>query len=85
MGNVKPLFDESLTYERAPNDAAIKALEAALEKARSGEIVGVSIQMLHHDGLAAYQTAGRCVSYSVLGAVSMTMAALQDGLRGTVE
>lgn len=57
------------TGERTVNEIAVAALEELLEKARSGEIVGIAVAALHYDGCGSFQLAGRVGGYSMLGAL----------------
>jgi len=59
-----------------PNELCIAALEDALEKARSGEVIGVSIIRLHRDGCASWINGGFIGGFSFLGAVNMVAAEL---------
>jgi hypothetical protein len=72
-GEVKPLFG-GLTYEPEVIESAVNALEAALEAARSGEVVGVAVAMLDCRGMGSYSVAGRIGGYSVIGALEMAKA-----------
>ena len=74
-GEVKPLFG-GLTYEREVVESAISALEAALDAARSGEVVGVAIAMLDYKAMGSYAMAGRIGGYSMIGALEMAKAEL---------
>lgn len=71
--NVKSLFGGP-TGVLTPNENAIAVLERALEHAKNGQVVGVSMALLHHDGLAAWQAGGLVGGYSMLGALEMAKA-----------
>lgn len=74
-GEVKPLFG-GMTYEREVVESAITALEAALDAARSGEVVGIAIAMLDYKGMGSFAMAGRIGGYSMIGALEMAKAEL---------
>lgn len=71
--NVKSLFGGPIGVFEV-NEMAIRVLTEALEKAKSGEIVGVSMAMLHHDGRSSWQSGGLIGCHSVLGALEMAKA-----------
>lgn len=54
-----------------PNQIAVKVLEEALERARSGDLVGVGIVIRHSDGCASFTLGGSVGGYSMLGALEM--------------
>ena len=58
------------------NEKTVEALEEALEQARSGEIVGVSIIKRHPDSLTSYHIAGISGGYSMVGAANCVMLEL---------
>ncbi|WP_454917436.1 hypothetical protein [Xanthobacter sediminis] len=64
------------TGQPEPNPTCIATLEEWLERARSGEIVGVALAALHHDGVGSYAVGGRVGGYSMLGALEMACAEL---------
>ncbi len=67
---------------REPNERCIKALEDVLERAKSGEIVGVGIVCLYHDNFGSYHIAGTVGGYSMLGAATVLankLAAIVEG------
>lgn len=41
------------------SEHAVKALDDALERAKSGDVIGVAVVCLHNDGAASYDIAGR--------------------------
>lgn len=63
----------------APNEDAIELLEDMLERAKSGDIVGVAVCALHYDAAASYSVAGLVGGYSLLGALEMAKAELIEG------
>lgn len=69
------------TGQPEPSPTCIQVLEEWLEKARSGEIVGVAIAGLCHDSCGCYALAGKVGGYSMLGAVDMAKADLLTVLR----
>jgi len=66
-----------------PNATLVAALEAALEAARSGEIVGGVFAFEHFDGTAGFRLAGMCGGFVMLGALTAAHAELLDVVRGT--
>lgn len=78
--NVRSLFGGA-TGQREPNENAISTLEELLEMARAGEIIGIAVAGLCHDGCGMYRLAGRVGGYSMLGAVEIAKAELIDIVR----
>jgi 1,4-dihydroxy-2-naphthoyl-CoA synthase len=72
--NVRSMFGGP-PITREANAAAVEVLEEALERARSGEIVGVGIVMADHDGRACFSIGG----YADLGAAYTMAQAIQEG------
>lgn len=79
-GKVTSLFGGP-TGERVVSEAAVAALDEWLERALSGEIVGFAIAVLHHDGLGAFELAGRVGGYSMLGALDAAHARVLEIVR----
>ena len=71
------------TGERTVQPHMVEALEALLEMARSGEIVGGVFAVLHCDGAASYRMGGQLGGYSVLGAFEAAKANLVEIVRAT--
>ena len=63
---------------REPNAACIETIERWLEQARAGEIVGVALAGLGHDGFSQYSVAGKVGGYSMIGALEVAKAELLD-------
>lgn len=63
------------------NEGAIQAIEALLEKARSGEVIGVVLVALHHDRLTSYLTGGFVGSYSMIGGLEVAKSELIEVCR----
>lgn len=76
-GNVVSL-NGAPTCERAPNAACVATLTEWLERAKSGEIVGVALAAQHFDGYGSYSVAGVVGGYSVLGAAEHAKAILMQ-------
>jgi hypothetical protein len=76
--NVRSMFGGPSTT-RESNAAAVEVLEDALERARSGEIVGVGIVMADHDGRACFSLGGLIGGYADLGAAYTMARAIQEG------
>ena len=55
--------------QKEPNEVCVEALEVALEKAKSGEVVGVVIGQVYHDELTDYMIAGLVGGHGVIGAI----------------
>ena len=66
--NIAKMFDGPIP-EKKPHPEAIKCLEDLLERARSGEIVGVMVASMCHDRLGQWDVAGETYGYSIVGAV----------------
>ncbi len=69
------------TGEKQVFQHAVQVLRDMLEKAEAGEVIGVAVCALHHDGLAAYHIGGRVGGYSLLGAMDVAKADLMDMVR----
>lgn len=80
MSNVKSIYGGP-TGLPEPNDMAIEVLRDMLAKAEAGEVIGVIIAALHHDGLAGFQIGGMVGGYSLLGAVELAKADLIEALQ----
>lgn len=63
---------------REPNATCIAALTEWLEMARAGEIVGVVMAALHHDGLGSFAICGTVGGYSMIGALEIAKADLVE-------
>lgn len=59
------------TGEREPNQICIEYVEALLEKARSGEVVGVGVVEFHCNGKALDNMAGRVGGAEMVGAAQV--------------
>ena len=59
-----------------PNELCVTTLEDWLERARSGEIVGVSLAALHHDGLSSWAVGGKIGGHAMIGALEMARSEL---------
>jgi hypothetical protein len=77
MSNVTAIRG-GITGELTPNAACIEALEDVLERARAGQVVGVAISELYHDGLAGWQLGGFLGGYALMGAQLMLLDALKE-------
>ena len=64
-----------------PNQGAIEVLEQALDMARSGEVQGVALAMLHADLLASHAHGGFTVGYAILGAATAMRDTLAEMTR----
>jgi hypothetical protein len=79
LSNVKSIFGGP-TGLPEPNQMAIDALELILAKAQAGEVIGVVIAALHHDGMAGFQIGGMVGGYSMIGAIEMAKVDLIAGM-----
>ena len=77
MSNVHSLWGQP-TGERKAEPDVIKALEGWLEKAKSGEIVGVCVTAIYADGLAGYGLSGQMGGYAILGAIEQAKSVIVD-------
>ncbi len=75
--NVTAIFGGP-TGQPEPNATCIAVLEGWLEMARSGEVVGVALVGLCHDGASRYAVAGKCGGYGMIGALEMARADLVE-------
>jgi 1,4-dihydroxy-2-naphthoyl-CoA synthase len=64
---------------RQANAAAVEVLEEALERARSGEVVGVGIVMADHDGRACFSLGGLIGGYADIGSAYTMAREIQEG------
>lgn len=55
---------------RERQEACISVLVDLIERAEAGEVVGVALCALHHDGLASYSLGGRLGGYALVGAAA---------------
>jgi hypothetical protein len=79
-GNVTAIFGGP-TGVLSANDACIATLERWLEMARSGEVIGVAVIGLCHDGLARQAAGGKIGGYSMIGALEVVRAYLIESAR----
>ena len=79
MSNVKSIYGGPTGLPQR-NDAAITVLTELLAKAEAGEVIGVVVASLHHDGLASFQIGGMVGGYSLLGAVELAKSDLIEVL-----
>lgn len=63
---------------RDPNATCFAVLTKWLEMAKSGEIVGVAMAALHHDGCGSWAVGGTVGGYSMLGALEIAKADLLE-------
>lgn len=70
------------TGERTPSVAAIEVVDEVSEMVMSGELVGVLIVGMGHDGCCMYRIGGRVGGYSMLGAAEIAVDDLRDVVRG---
>lgn len=81
MSEVVSLFGEAVPQDRTVREGVVEALERALEQARSGEVQGIALALLHADGLGSYALCGCVGAYSLLGAATAVRDALSDEVR----
>ncbi len=80
-GPVVSLFGHP-TGERKVSEAAVSVAQEALEQAAAGEVIGMVVVKLHHDGLASFHIGGRVGGYSIVGAMTVAQQDLVDMARG---
>lgn len=83
MSSVTPLKPGLVPHEKQPDPDCVKAAEMLLERAKAGEIVGVSIVATYSDGAATFWSGGFVGGFSALGALAclqqeLVEAALSD-------
>jgi len=66
------------TGERERSEACVATLRRYLEMAEAGEISGVALVGLYHDGAACWHLGGRVGGYSMLGALEMVRSDLVE-------
>lgn len=64
-----------------PNMNCISVLEDMLEKARSGEVIGAAVAVMHADGLSSWATGGKCVGFSLIGALEVMKSGIVEAAR----
>lgn len=69
MAEVVTLSGEALTYAGKPDAAVIKALEALLGMAKSGEIVSFAGVAAHADRATSTWHGGQTLIYPIIGAM----------------
>ncbi len=65
-----------------PSEPCVNTLRDLLERAEAGEVIGVGIAAVHHDGDASYYLAGCVGGFGMQGALDMVRADLTDINRG---
>lgn len=70
------------TVSQKPNEATIAFLEDLLERAKSGDVVGVAVSSLHWDQAASYAVVGSVGGYSMIGGLEMAKATVVEVNRG---
>lgn len=68
--------------QREVSAPCVNVLRDLLERAEAGEVIGVGISALHHDGDASYYVCGRVGGFSMVGALDMVRADLVEINRG---
>ena len=74
--NVVSLGGGPILDNREPSEALIAHLEDLLERARSGEIMGMAAATLYRDRTTAYSVVGAIEGFSMVGALEMAKMAL---------
>jgi len=59
---------------RVVNEDLVSALSELLERAKSGEIIGIACSSVHWDHVASYSVCGLVGGYSLLGGLEMAKA-----------
>ena len=65
-----------------PNESLISFLEDLLERARSGNSVGVIATELHNDRSASWHVVGQVGGFTMLGAATVALDELTSVVRG---
>lgn len=71
--------------EREAVQICVDTLRDLLQRAVSGELVGIGLAGLHDNGEASYHVAGRVGGFAMHGALDMVRAELVDINRGYEE
>lgn len=66
---------------REPVPACVECVEDVLDRARSGEIVGLATVILNHDGVVGWHMAGRVGGYGMVGAAELIKTLLLETAR----
>ena len=84
MSKVVSLTEEP-AGKREVSEVCVDTLRDLLQRAEAGEVVGVGLAVLHHDGDASYHVAGRIGGFSMSGALACVQAEICDINRGMIE
>lgn len=60
-------------YTKEPEENCVQVIEELLERARSGEVVGIVGAVQYYDDTSTYQLGGRCGSFALLGALQVAL------------
>lgn len=77
MSEVHSLFGGPVG-ERRPDADTVDVLEDLLERAKSGEVVGIAAVAVNADGTAGHWLAGFVTTFSAIGALSVLKHQLLD-------
>jgi hypothetical protein len=80
--NVIRLNNQGVPIRDEPHQGCIEFLEIALQDARAGRIVGITMTYMDPKGHAGYQMIGFAGGFSMLGAAQCVVAELTDLNRG---
>lgn len=76
--SVVALYGEGVPELGEPQQDLIKELEAVLDLARRGEVVGGGIALLHSNRLSSSRVAGLTGTYSLVGAAQIVLKRLTE-------
>lgn len=80
--NVVKLWAQGPEIKKEPHEGCIAVLERALQEARAGDIVGLSITCMDPNGLSEYSVVGFVGGYNMLGAAQCVVGELTAINRG---
>jgi len=79
------IFGGNVTVEDTPKQVypgLVEHLEALLEEAKRGELVGIGVAALDYNNYASYSLEGSVGGYGMMGALDMVKSHLIDMNRG---
>lgn len=78
MADVHHILGDYELLDGKPNEKFVMMLEAMLERAKSGDIVGMGAVIMHPDMKASYVLGGTVGGYSMVGALQVLEKELVD-------
>ena len=76
MSEIIPLFECDTTMQPTVNEPCVELLEDMLERAKSGQVIGVAMGILYYDKMSAYAIGGMVGGHSLIGTLDVAKAHL---------